>query len=91
MFKNGGNMSDLKFKLLENRYVGMNENELRILFADKIKSYEKMMKVLKPVSFGADFLYNEEVPLWVKIAHIDEVLECPYCLEEYEQKLNGTH
>lgn len=75
-----------KFKLIENRYAGKSRQQLREIFRKKKKEYDEMMKVLKPLSYGMEFLDNPEIPLWVRIAHIDEFLECPYCREEYEMK-----
>lgn len=80
-------MFDVKYKLLENKYVGKSREELEKIFEKKKKEYDKMMSVLNPVTCGVDFLEVNTAPLWVKIAHIDEFLECPHCREEYEEKL----
>ena len=81
-------MDDFRFKLLTNRYTGKSKGELKKIYEKKRHRYDRMMKVIKPVSCGMDFLYSNETPLWVKIAHMDEFLECPLCLEEYERKLS---
>ena len=74
-------------KILVNKYVGKSLDELKEVFREKKTKYDSMMKVLKPISYGMEFLDKDEIPIWVRIAHIDEFLECPYCLEEYQEKL----
>jgi hypothetical protein len=80
-------MFDVKYKILSNRYSAKSLKELEEIFRQKKKKYDEMMKVLKPVAYGTDFLERGETPVWVKIAHIDEFLECPHCQEEYKEKL----
>lgn len=80
-------MQDYAMKILKNRYAGKSQRELLKIYIEKKRMYDEMMRVLKPISYGMEFLESEEIPLWLKIAHIDEFLECPYCREEYEEKL----
>ena len=77
---------EAKYKILKNNYMGKTELELRRIFKQKKVAYDKMMKVLMPASYGVDFL-NGDFPLWVKIAHLDEFLECPHCQAEYKERL----
>jgi len=80
-------MKNVKFKMLENRYLGKSKDELKEIYQMKRSRYSRMMKILNPIQIRMDFLDSEDIPLWVKIAHIDEFLECPHCLEEYREKL----
>ena len=77
------------FKLLENKYKDLNAIELNKVFQEKLVKYKEFMRILKPVTFGDDFLHSndkEKYPTWVRIAHIDEFLTCKYCQEEYLEK-----
>ena len=75
-----------RFSILKNRYEGLQDVELRALYHAKRTMYEKFVKVLNPLTVGDHVLNAKDIPLWVKIAHIDEFLECPYCMEEYKEK-----
>jgi hypothetical protein len=79
-------MFDVKYKLLTNKYAGKSEQEIKSIFDEKVEEYKKMMTVLQPATYGIDFLKGD-FPLWVKLAHIDEFLDCPHCVAEYKEKL----
>lgn len=80
---------EAKFKLLENRYEGLSPKELDVLYKAKKIMFDKLMQVLNPVICGRDFLESPDLPTLVKLAHMDEFLDCPHCMAEYEEKLKA--
>jgi hypothetical protein len=81
------NNDTTKYKLLDNKYINIELEELSIIYKDKRKQYEEMMTVMNPSIIGENFLDDPNIAIWMKLMHLDEFLDCPHCQEEYRQQL----
>jgi predicted RNA methylase len=76
------NNDTTKYRLLDSNYRGKSMEELLVIYEDKRKRYNDMMEVMNPEIIGKNFLDDPTVPVWMKLAHLDEFLDCPHCQED---------